>query len=142
MISVYRTHHCSELRLQDINTQIQLSGWVHVKRDHGKLLFIDLRDNFGITQLVIHDDKNFFPTLSKITNESVISIKGTVIPRNKENINKDIPTGEIEVNVDSCNIESKSSYLPFAVNNEDNINDEINCNTDFYNRNKILKKLH
>ena len=77
----YRTHNCSELSEKEINTNIILSGWLHRKRDHGNLLFIDLRDHYGITQCVIENDNNFFPVLEKSKPESVLKIKGKVVKR-------------------------------------------------------------
>ena len=85
----YRTHNCSELTENDNNKIVTLSGWVHRKRDHGNLLFIDLRDHFGLTQCVIENNNKFFKTLEKIRPESVISVTGKVIKREKgtENLN-------------------------------------------------------
>ena len=86
----YRTHYCNELRKKDIDKNIILSGWVNKKRDHGNLLFIDLRDNYGITQCIIDkDNKNFLP-LEKIQLETVIKIEGKVIKRSSETVNDEI----------------------------------------------------
>lgn len=114
----YRTHNCSELNKNNIGQQVKLSGWVHSKRDHGSLLFIDLRDHFGITQCVI-DQTNAKLNLDEISSiklESVITIEGSVVARDAEVINKNIKTGEIEVRVDELKIESLSEQIPFQVN--------------------------
>jgi aspartyl-tRNA synthetase len=119
-MSKYRTHKCSELSILDINTQVKLAGWVHSIRDHGSLLFIDLRDNYGITQCVvdIEKDKNMVELASKISLESVILIEGKVIARTKETINPDLPTGKIEIKLSKLEIESKADVLPFQVADE------------------------
>ena len=84
----YRTHNCNELRKKDIGSEISLSGWINKKRDHGNLLFLDLRDNYGITQCIINKDNPNFSKLEKIPLETVISITGKVIDRSKDTINK------------------------------------------------------
>ena len=86
----YRTHNCSELTESDNNKVVTLSGWVHRKRDHGNLLFIDLRDHFGLTQCVVENNKNFFKALEKIRPESVISVTGKVIKREKGTENTEL----------------------------------------------------
>jgi len=116
----YRTHTCGELRVADVGKQTKLSGWVHSVRDHGGLLFIDLRDNYGITQCVIdiEKDKKLVDLASKITLESVITIEGKVVARTKETINPELKTGEIEVELDKLDIESKAEQIPFQVADE------------------------
>ncbi len=116
----YRTHNCSELRSKHENKTVKLSGWVHRKRDHGNLLFIDLRDHYGITQCVIENSSENFKILEKIKPESVISIIGKVFKRNSENINKDLPTGEIEVEFKELQILSEAQELPMPVFGEQN----------------------
>ena len=111
----YRTHNCSELRAENIDTNIRLSGWVHRKRDHGGLLFIDLRDHFGLTQLVFDPDSKAFSYAETIKNESVIKIDGKVIRRSDETINKNLPTGEIEVYVENMEILGTAEELPIPV---------------------------
>ncbi len=98
-MSHYRTHLCSELTDKNLNQQVTLSGWVDTIRDHGNLIFIDLRDNYGITQCVVDAQKNIFESISNLTNESVIKIQGTVIKRSQETKNDNISTGSIEVDV-------------------------------------------
>ncbi|MGB2271091.1 MAG: OB-fold nucleic acid binding domain-containing protein, partial [Candidatus Micropelagos thuwalensis] len=99
-MNVYRTHNCGELRKENINEAVRLSGWVHRKRDHGGLLFIDLRDHFGLTQLVVEPESPFFADVENVRAESVIRIAGTVIARDGEAINPNLPTGEIEIRLD------------------------------------------
>ena len=93
----YRSHNCNELRKKDVGNNVLLSGWINKKRDHGNLLFIDLRDNYGITQCIVDKDNLSFNELEKTQLETVIKINGKVINRSDETINKDIETGEIEV---------------------------------------------
>ena len=115
---LYRTHNCNELRLKDKNKSVKLSGWVHRKRDHGNLLFIDLRDHYGITQVVLDKKNKYFSTAEKTTSESVITVTGKVVPRSDETLNKKIPTGEIEISVDEYICESNSKPLPLEVNSD------------------------
>ena len=115
---IYRTHNCSELRLKDKNKTVKLSGWVHRKRDHGNLLFIDLRDHYGITQVVLDKKNKYFPTAEKTSSESVITVTGKVVPRSDETLNTKIPTGEIEISVDEYISESNSKPLPLEVNSD------------------------
>ena len=114
----YRTHNCGQLRLNDKNKEVRLSGWVHRKRDHGNLLFIDLRDHYGITQVVLDKKNKYFSTAEKTTSESVITVTGKVVPRSDETLNKKIPTGEIEISVDEYITESNSKPLPLEVNSD------------------------
>ena len=98
----FRTNTCGELRVANVGTQVKLGGWVHSVRDHGSLLFIDLRDNYGITQCVIDIEKNksLVDLAAKITLESVILVEGKIVARTKETINPSLSTGEIEVELD------------------------------------------
>ena len=115
----YRTHNCNELRKPSVNQTIKLSGWVHRRRDHGNLLFIDLRDHYGITQLVFTDqDLILKDRASHLRYESVITVEGVVVARDKDNINNIIDTGEIEVLVTSYILESEAEMLPLSVNSE------------------------
>ena len=93
----YRTHNCSELGEKEINQKVFLSGWLHRKRDHGNLLFIDLRDHFGMTQCVIENDNVFFPILEKSKPETVLKIGGKVVKRTSGTENLDLKTGKIEI---------------------------------------------
>jgi aspartyl-tRNA synthetase len=115
----YRTHNCNELRKLFVGQTIKLSGWVHRRRDHGNLLFIDLRDHYGITQLVFTDqDLVLKDRASHLRYESVITVEGKVVARDKDNINNTIDTGEIEVLVTSYVLESEADMLPLSVNSE------------------------
>ena len=96
-MTTYRTHKCNELNLTHKGNQIVLSGWVNKKRDHGNLLFLDLRDNYGLTQCVIDKSNPIFKKIEKLPLETVIKIEGNVVERTKDTINQSISTGEIEV---------------------------------------------
>ena len=91
----YRSHTCNELRKNNVGKSIVISGWINKKRDHGNLLFIDLRDNYGITQCIIDQENKNFKELEKIQLETVIKVEGRVVNRSKETINKDIETGAV-----------------------------------------------
>jgi len=121
----YRTHNCSELRSSHENTTVKLSGWVHRKRDHGNLLFIDLRDHYGITQCVIETTNANFEILERIKPDSVISITGKVLKRTLETINKDLPTGKIEVEFKELDILSEAEELPMPVFGEQDYPEDI-----------------
>ena len=121
----YRTHNCNGLRAEDINQEVRLSGWVHRKRDHGGLLFIDLRDHFGITQLVFDPDSSAFQEAEKVRNESVITINGKVVQRSDDTINKVLPTGKIEVYVDTLEVIGSSDDIPLPVFGEPDYPEEI-----------------
>ena len=98
-MNIYRTHTCAELNISHKGQKIILSGWINKKRDHGNLLFIDLRDNYGITQCVIDGTHSLFEEISKLSNESVLTISGEVVKRSDETINKNLQTGEIEIKI-------------------------------------------
>ena len=121
----YRTHNCSQLRETDIKKNVVLSGWLHRTRDHGNLLFIDLRDHYGITQCVIENNNQYFPILEKIRPESVIKISGEVIKREKGTENLDLDTGNIEVKINSVEIISESLELPLPVFGEQHYPEDI-----------------
>ena len=104
----YRTHTCSEITKKNSGSTVKLSGWIHRKRDHGNLLFFDLRDHFGLTQCVIENSNKFFKIVEKIKPESVVSVNGEVVERSPDTINKEIFTGEIEVKISSIEILSES----------------------------------
>lgn len=123
----YRTHNCSELNKTHVSQTVKLSGWVHSKRDHGSLIFIDLRDHFGLTQIVI-DQQNKNLNLDQIASvklESVITIVGEVVARASEAVNAKIPTGEIEVKVNELNIESLAEQIPFQINDNNEYPEEL-----------------
>ena len=121
----YRTHNCSELSEKEINKNVQLSGWLHRKRDHGNLLFIDLRDHYGMTQCVIENNNNFFPMLEKTKPESVLKISGKVVKRSDGTENLDLKTGKIEVLIMSVEILSHAQELPMPVFGEQDYPEEI-----------------
>ena len=104
----YRTHNCSELNKDNLNDEVTLSGWIDTKRDHGNLLFIDLRDNYGITQCVIDAQHKLFNEISALNLESVITIIGKVIERSTDTINQNLSTGFIEINIKEYTLLSKS----------------------------------
>ncbi len=114
----YRTHTCGALRKEDAGISVKLSGWVHRKRDHGGVIFIDLRDHYGLTQVVVNPDAPFFTEVEKVRNESVITIEGEVIKRTEDTVNPNMDTGEIEVVASSYLLESPCDTLPFPVNQE------------------------
>ena len=111
----YRSHNCSELRKKDVNNKAVLSGWINKKRDHGNLLFIDLRDNYGITQCVIDGSHSIFNEISKLSSESVITVKGKVVKRSEGTENQDLQTGKIEIIIQSVEILSNAKDLPIPV---------------------------
>ena len=121
----YRTHNCSELSENEINQHVHLSGWLHRKRDHGNLLFIDLRDHYGITQCVIENNNNFFPVLEKSRPESVIKISGNVVKRSSGTENLELKTGKIEISIDSVEILSDAQELPMPVFGEQDYPEDI-----------------
>ncbi len=121
----FRTHTCGELTKKFTKKDVILSGWINKKRDHGNLLFIDLRDHYGITQCVIDKENKFFKELEKLQLETVIKINGKVIERTKETINKDLLTGEIEVVIEKFEIIGKTKELPLPVFSDQEYSEEI-----------------
>ena len=121
----YRTHNCSELTEKDKDKTVTLSGWIHRKRDHGNLLFIDLRDHFGLTQCVVENSNKFFKTLEKIRPESVISVSGKVIKREVGTENKELITGKIEVSIHDIKILAEAKDLPMPVFGEQDYPEDI-----------------
>jgi aspartyl-tRNA synthetase len=112
----YRTHTCGALRLADAGKTVRLSGWVHRKRDHGQLLFVDLRDHYGVTQTVIDVLSPLFKQADALKNESVVTLTGTVVKRSAETVNPKLPTGEIELQIAEIAVRSEAEPLPFPVN--------------------------
>ena len=121
----YRSHNCSELSEKEIDQNVTLSGWLHRKRDHGNLLFLDLRDHYGMTQCVIENDNNFFPVLEKTKPESVLKIKGKVVKRSKGTENLDLKTGKIEISIKSVELLSDAKELPLPVFGEQDYPEDI-----------------
>ncbi|WP_435089629.1 aspartate--tRNA ligase [Candidatus Pelagibacter bacterium nBUS_30] len=136
----YRTHNCSELRKEDIDREISISGWINKKRDHGNLLFIDLRDNYGITQCIIDKGNKNFSELEKIQLETVIKVNGKVINRSNETINKDIETGEVEVLINKFEILGTCKELPMPVFSDQEYAEEIRLKYRFLDLRR--KKIH
>ena len=114
-MDVYRTHNCNELSVKDVDKNVILSGWVHRIRDHGGVLFIDLRDHYGITQVVIDPDSKDFVTAEKLRSEWCIQIIGKVKLRDHELINRNLSTGEIEVFIETIKILTKADDLPIPI---------------------------
>ena len=121
----YRSHHCAELTPENIGDTIRLSGWVHRKRDHGGVVFIDLRDHYGLTQCVVDSTDAAFPAVETVRNESVITITGTVRARSEETVNTSLPTGGIEVHIDELVLQSAADTLPIQVNSDDDSGEDI-----------------
>lgn len=136
----YRTHNCAELTINNIGKQIILSGWIHKKRDHGNLLFIDLRDHYGMTQCVIDNKNEYFSALEKIRLETVIRIEGEVIARTPETINKELSTGSIEVSIKNFYVLGSTKELPLPVFSDQEYSEEIRLKYRYLDLRR--KKLH
>ena len=121
----YRTHTCGELNKSHKGKVVSLSGWINKKRDHGNLLFVDLRDNYGITQCVIEKSNSIFKEIEKCSLETVIKISGSVIERSSETINKNISTGEVEIKINEIDILGKTKELPMPVFSDQEYAEEI-----------------
>ena len=143
-MKTYRTHTCSELKLKNNGEEVLLSGWINKKRDHGNLLFIDLRDNYGITQCVIDNKNSLFKKIEKIPLESVVKFKGKVVKREKNTVNKDLNTGEIEVKILNFEILGTSKELPLPVFSDQEYSEEIRLKYRFLDlrRAKIHKNIN
>ncbi len=121
----YRSHNCGELRKSEVGETVRLSGWVHRKRDHGGLLFIDLRDHYGLTQIVVEPESPFFADAEKVRQESVIRIGGKVVARDADVVNPNLATGEIEVRLESFEVLSAADELPLPVFGEPDYPEDI-----------------
>ncbi|TNE35017.1 MAG: aspartate--tRNA ligase, partial [Alphaproteobacteria bacterium] len=121
----YRTHNCAELRDSDVGATVRLSGWVHRKRDHGNLLFVDLRDHYGITQCVIETDVAGFAAVEGVRSESVVTVTGKVVARSAETVNPNLPTGAIEVDIEAFTVQSAADELPMPVFGEQEYPEDI-----------------
>ena len=143
-MKTYRTHTCSELKIKNNGEEVLLSGWINKKRDHGNLLFIDLRDNYGITQCVIDNKNSLFKKIEKIPLETVVKFKGKVVKREKNTINKDLNTGEIEVKILNFEILGTSKELPLPVFSDQEYSEEIRLKYRFLDlrRAKIHKNIN
>ena len=136
----YRTHTCNELNKSFKDENVSLSGWINKKRDHGNLLFIDLRDNYGITQCVIEKENSSFSELEKIPLETVIKISGKVIEREKNSINSEIATGEIEISISTFEVLGRTKELPLPVFSDQEYSEEVRLKYRFLDLRR--KKIH
>ena len=136
----YRTHTCGALTVQEVGAIVRLSGWIHRKRDHGHLLFVDLRDHYGLTQCVIDSSNPLFKVSEEAKLESVLTITGQVVHRTEETINNKIPTGAIEVQVTGLHIESSADTLPLQVNSNTEFPEETRLKYRFLDLRR--EKLH
>tara|TARA_Y100001970_G_scaffold182901_1_gene222461 strand:+ start:155 stop:1939 length:1785 start_codon:yes stop_codon:yes gene_type:complete len=139
-LNKYRTHNCGELSIKDKDKNVSLSGWVNKKRDHGNLLFLDLRDNFGITQCVIDNTHQSFKELEKIPLETVIKIVGNVLERSKDTLNKELETGDIEISIISYVVLGTTKELPMPVFSDQEYSEEIRLKYRFLDLRR--KKIH
>ena len=138
---LYRTHRCGELRKQDVGSTARLSGWVHRKRDHGQLLFIDLRDHTGITQIVFHPGTTVFAAAEEIRVESVVTVTGPVVARTPETVNTALPTGEVELVAGAMELLSSAAVLPLQVNVERDYPEETRLRYRFLDlRREVMQK--
>ena len=136
----YRTHNCSELNKDNSGQEIVLSGWINKKRDHGNILFIDLRDNYGMTQCIVDKSNDCFKLLEKIQLESVIKINGKVVKRSDDTINSELQTGEIEINIKSFEVLGTCKELPMPVFSDQEYAEEIRLKYRFLDLRR--KKIH
>ena len=120
----YRSHTCTALREAHVGETVRLSGWIHRRRDHGQLVFIDLRDHYGITQCVTDIEDPAFQQVEKHRLESVVCITGRVVKRSDETVNKKLPTGDIEVRIDNFEVLSSAEQVPLQVNSEEDAGEE------------------
>ena len=120
----YRSHTCGQLRAANVGQTVRLSGWIFRKRDHGQLLFIDLRDHYGLTQIVLHPSRSFFEGATHQRLESVITVTGQVVSRDTNTVNPNMPTGEIEIVVDEYVVHSSAEVLPFVLDTDEEISEE------------------
>jgi len=139
-LNKYRSHNCNELRKDDLDKNISISGWINKKRDHGNLLFIDLRDNYGITQCIIDKENKNFLDLEKTQLETVIKVSGKVVSRSDETVNKEIETGEIEVVINKFEILGTCKELPMPVFSDQEYAEEIRLKYRFLDLRR--KKIH
>jgi aspartyl-tRNA synthetase len=139
-VNKYRTHNCSELNKDNSGQKIVLSGWINKKRDHGNLLFIDLRDNYGMTQCIIDKSNKSFQLLEKIQLESVIKINGEVVKRGVDTVNTELQTGEIEIIIDKFELLGSCKELPMPVFSDQEYAEEIRLKYRFLDLRR--KKIH
>ena len=140
MRNIYRTHLCNELRSKDVGTSAKLSGWIHRKRDHGNLLFIDLRYHFGLTQCVIEVKNPEFHKIEKLHSESVVTFEGMVTSRDEETVNKNLPTGGVELKITKVDLISSADVIPFQVAVDDDSPEDLRLKYRFLDLRR--EKLH
>ncbi len=136
----YRTHTCGQPRKDQVGSQVRISGWIHRKRDHGQLLFLDLRDHYGVTQVVIQPDKGFFDQATHLKPESVVTVTGTLVARSPETVNPKMPTGEVELVADEFTVQSQADTLPFQVAEDDGTGEALRLKYRFLDLRR--EKLH
>ena len=139
-MNIYRTHNCNELSVKNNGEKVVLSGWIHKKRDHGNLLFIDLRDNYGITQCIVQKDNTSFEVLEKLRLETVIRINGDCVKRSSDAINLELATGEIEVVINHVDILGACNELPMPVFSDQEYSEDIRLKYRFLDLRR--KKIH
>ena len=139
-MNIYRTHNCNEVRASNSDEKVTLSGWIHKKRDHGNLVFIDLRDNYGMTQCVVQKDSSHFEEIEKLKLETVIKITGSCIKRAADAINAELDTGEMEVVVDSMEVLGTCGELPMPVFSDQEYSEDIRLKYRFLDLRR--KKIH
>ena len=139
----YRTHRCGDLRIDHAGEKVRLSGWIHRKRDHGNLLFVDLRDHYGITQCVLDSSSPIFGVVEDARNETVICVTGKVVPRSDETINSSIPTGEVELVIKEVEVLGPAEPLPLQVNSDEDYGEETRLRFRFLDlrRDRIHKNI-
>ena len=139
-MNIYRTHTCGELNISHKGQKIILSGWINKKRDHGNLLFIDLRDNYGLTQCVVDNENKVFKEIENLPLETVLKITGEVIERDKDTVNKNLLTGEIEISINDFEVLGRTKELPMPVFSDQEYSEEIRLKYRFLDLRR--KKIH
>ena len=139
----YRTHACGEIRPEHVEQTVRLSGWIHSKRDHGQLLFIDLRDHQGVTQCVVDVSSPLFEGLEAMRVESVLTVTGPVVARSPETVNPKLPTGEVELRIDAFEAQSRAEILPLQVNSDEDAGEETRLTYRYLDlrRDKMQRKI-
>ncbi len=122
---LYRSHNCGQLRAENVGDTVRLSGWIHRMRDHGGLLFIDLRDHYGLSQCVVDTSSPLFKTAEDCRVETVITVTGRVVKRTDETINSRLPTGEVEIYIDELVVQSTAQVLPLQVNSDEDSSEDL-----------------
>ena len=140
LASIYRTHTCGELRESHVNQQVKITGWVHRKRDHGNLVFVDLRDHYGVTQCVLENGSAAFKIVEGLKNETVVTFDGEVVKRSTETSNDKMPTGAIELSITKATVQSVADMLPLQVNADSDFPEETRLTYRFLDLRR--EKLH